>query len=146
MSNEQVLRFVMEGGLLERPESCADSLFELMRLCWQYNPKMRPAFMEIIQSIKTDLEPSFKEVAFFYSEECKVRDAEEFEIEADNMESIPLDPSSTLQHTDKHSGHKVENGPGVVLLASFDERQPYTHMNGGRKNEKVLPLPQSTAC
>ncbi|XP_078388482.1 insulin-like growth factor 1a receptor [Cetorhinus maximus] len=146
MSNEQVLRFVMEGGLLERPESCADSLYDLMRMCWQYNPKMRPAFMEIIQSIKADLEPSFKEVAFFYSEDCKVRDVEEFEIEADNMESIPLDPSSTLQHTDKHSGHKVENGPGVVLRASFDERQPYTHMNGGRKNEKVLPLPQSTVC
>ncbi|GCC19961.1 hypothetical protein chiPu_0021220 [Chiloscyllium punctatum] len=117
-----------------------------MRMCWQYNPKMRPAFMEIIQTIKADLDPSFKEVAFFYSEECKARDVEEFEIEADNMESIPLDPSSTLQHTDKHSGHKVENGPGVVLRASFEERQPYTHMNGGRKNEKVFPLPQSTAC
>eukprot|EP00061_Rhincodon_typus_P001780 g15764.t1 len=101
-------------------------------MCWQYNPKMRPAFMEIIQTIKDDLDPSFKEVAFFYSEDCKARDIEEFEIEPDNMESIPLDPSSTLQHTDKHSGHKVENGPGVVLRASFEERQPYTHMNGGR--------------
>ncbi|XP_032870681.1 insulin-like growth factor 1 receptor [Amblyraja radiata] len=150
MSNEQVLRFVMEGGLLERQESCPDSLFELMRLSWQYNPKMRPSFTEIIQSIKVDLEPCFKEVAYFYSEECKSRDQEEFDMETENMESVPLDPSSMLQHAasaaDKHSGHKVENGPGIVLRGSFDERQPYTHMNGGRKNEKVLPLPQSTAC
>uniref|UniRef100_A0A4W3HNK7 Tyrosine-protein kinase receptor n=2 Tax=Callorhinchus milii TaxID=7868 RepID=A0A4W3HNK7_CALMI len=144
MSNEQVLRFVMEGGLLERPDNCPDSLFELMRLCWQYNPKMRPSFTEIIESIKDDLEPTFKEVSFFYSEDYKPHDTEEFE--AEDMENIPLDPSSAIQNSDKHSGHKLENGPGVVLRSSFEERQPYAHMNGGRKNERALPLPQSTVC
>ncbi|XP_043934319.1 insulin-like growth factor 1 receptor [Protopterus annectens] len=147
MSNEQVLRFVMEGGLLEKPDNCPDMLFELMRMCWQYNPKMRPSFLEIISSIKDELDPSFREVSFFYSEENKPPDTEELDLEAENMESIPLDPSSTLQPTEKHSGHKTENGPGVtVLRASFDERQPYAHMNGGRKNERALPLPQSSAC
>nr|BAB44154.1 insulin-like growth factor I receptor [Cynops pyrrhogaster] len=147
MTNEQVLRFVMEGGLLEKPDNCPDMLFELMRMCWQYNPKMRPSFLEIINSIKDELDPSFKEVSFFYSDENKPPDMEELDLEAENMESIPLDPSSTLQHTDKHSGHTTENGPGVVVLrASFDERQSYAHMNGGRKNERSRPLPQSSAC
>uniref|UniRef100_A0A7N4V309 Tyrosine-protein kinase receptor n=1 Tax=Sarcophilus harrisii TaxID=9305 RepID=A0A7N4V309_SARHA len=147
MSNEQVLRFVMEGGLLEKPDNCPDMLFELMRMCWQYNPKMRPSFLEIIGSIKDELDPGFKEVSFFYSEENKPPDTEELDLETENMESIPLDPSSTLQPADKLSGHKAENGPGVVVLrASFDERQPYAHMNGGRKNERALPLPQSSAC
>ena len=147
MTNEQVLRFVMEGGLLEKPDNCPDMLFELMRMCWQYNPKMRPSFLEIISSIKDELDPAFKEVSFFYSEENKPPDTEELDLETENMESIPLDPSSTLQPTDKHSGHKAENGPGVVVLrASFEERQPYAHMNGGRKNERALPLPQSSAC
>ncbi|KAH0620065.1 hypothetical protein JD844_014616 [Phrynosoma platyrhinos] len=121
--------------------------FELMRMCWQYNPKMRPSFLEIIGSIKDELDPAFKEVSFFYSDENKPPDTEELDLEAENMESIPLDPSSTLQPSDKHSGHKAENGPGVVVLrASFEERQPYAHMNGGRKNERALPLPQSSAC
>ncbi|OBS70192.1 hypothetical protein A6R68_01266 [Neotoma lepida] len=35
--------------------------FELMRMCWQYNPKMRPSFLEIIGSIKDEMEPSFQE-------------------------------------------------------------------------------------
>uniref|UniRef100_A0A8C9FAA5 receptor protein-tyrosine kinase n=1 Tax=Pavo cristatus TaxID=9049 RepID=A0A8C9FAA5_PAVCR len=126
---------------------CFPSRFELMRMCWQYNPKMRPSFLEIISSIKDELDPAFKEVSFFYSEENKPPDTEELDLETENMESIPLDPSSTLQPTDKHSGHKAENGPGVVVLrASFEERQPYAHMNGGRKNERALPLPQSSAC
>ncbi|XP_029430824.1 insulin-like growth factor 1 receptor isoform X2 [Rhinatrema bivittatum] len=147
MSNEQVLRFVMEGGLLEKPDNCPDMLFELMRMCWQYNPKMRPSFLEIINGIKDELDASFKDVSFFYSEENKPPDTEELDLEGENMESIPLDPSSILQPSDKHSGHKAENGPGVVVLrASFDERQLYAHMNGGRKNERALPLPQSSAC
>uniref|UniRef100_A0A8C3G9B1 Tyrosine-protein kinase receptor n=1 Tax=Cyclopterus lumpus TaxID=8103 RepID=A0A8C3G9B1_CYCLU len=156
MSNEQVLRFVMEGGLLDKPDNCPDMLFELMRMCWQYNPKMRPSFLEIISSIKDDLEPPFREMSFFYK----------------NMENIPLDPqlspmqgpstpllgpmspsspgpvasASPGQALDKHSGHVSANGPVVVLRPNFDELQPYAHMNGGRKNERALPLPQSSAC
>ncbi|XP_047451408.1 insulin-like growth factor 1a receptor [Mugil cephalus] len=201
MSNEQVLRFVMEGGLLDKPDNCPDMLFELMRMCWQYNPKMRPSFLEIISSIKDDLDPPFREMSFFYSEENKPPDTEELDMEVENMENIPLDPVSTRQpcsavlspsgcaggvlppstqqlspmqgpstpvllgpmspsppgHVasalaspgqtlDKHSGHVSANGPVVVLRPNFDDMQPYAHMNGGRKNERALPLPQSSAC
>ncbi|KAM4733830.1 insulin-like growth factor 1a receptor isoform 2-T2 [Anableps anableps] len=200
MSNEQVLRFVMEGGLLDKPDNCPDMLFELMRMCWQYNPKMRPSFLEIISSIKEDLDPHFQEVSFFYSEENKPPDMEELDIEVENMENIPLDPASTRQPlaagispsgctgsrsppssqqlsplqgpstpllgsvshsppgplpsavtslgqgSDKHSGHALANGPVVILRPNFDELEPYAHMNGGRKNERALPLPQSSAC
>lgn len=128
--------------------------FELMRMCWQYNPKMRPSFLEIIGSIKDEMEPSFQEVSFYYSEENKPPEPEELEmeLEPENMESVPLDPSASsasLPLPERHSGHKAENGPGpgvLVLRASFDERQPYAHMNGGRANERALPLPQSSTC
>uniref|UniRef100_A0A8C9VLL2 Tyrosine-protein kinase receptor n=1 Tax=Scleropages formosus TaxID=113540 RepID=A0A8C9VLL2_SCLFO len=180
MSNEQVLRFVMDGGLLEKPDNCPDMLFELMRMCWQYNPKMRPSFLEIINSIKDELEPSFCETSFFYSEENKPPDIEGLDLEVENMESVPLDPSSSrptaavqtppsqpVQSSpaptsasppgpspvpspglgpDKPSGHMAANGPAVVLRPAFEETQPYAHMNGGRKNERTLPLPQSSAC
>ncbi|XP_033823932.1 insulin-like growth factor 1a receptor [Periophthalmus magnuspinnatus] len=187
MSNEQVLRFVMEGGLLDKPDNCPDMLFELMRMCWQYNPKMRPSFLEIISSIKEEMEPPFRDMSFFYSEDNKPPDTEELEhMDVETMENIPLDPSSTRQHPptscstpstgqqspstpllgagtpptplsvapqspaaspDKQSGQGLSaNGPVVVLRPNFDELQPYAHMNGGRKNERTLPLPQSSAC
>ncbi|KAG9340757.1 hypothetical protein JZ751_020349 [Albula glossodonta] len=214
MSNEQVLRFVMEGGLLDKPDNCPDMLFELMRMCWQYNPKMRPSFLEIIGSIKEELDPPFREVSFFYSEENKPPDTEELDMEAENMEKVPLDPPSGRQGgstplsvqgaagaqalpsqstaamqgpalqqqqqqpplptpgahptppppsgstsscasspaspggaSDKRPGHaSAANGPAVVLRPSFEEAPPYAHMNGGRKNERALPLPQSSAC
>uniref|UniRef100_A0A8C1V2E8 Insulin-like growth factor 1 receptor n=1 Tax=Cyprinus carpio TaxID=7962 RepID=A0A8C1V2E8_CYPCA len=181
MSNEQVLRFVMEGGLLDKPDNCPDMLFELMRMCWQYNPKMRPSFLEIISSIKEDLEAGFKETSFFYSEENKPPDMEELDMEnVGAMENVPLEPSSNLQplapsmaspqqcapasqgsstpagpssppsspsSTDKHPlSASAANGPSMVLRSPFDETQSYAHMNGGRKNERALPLPQSSAC
>ncbi|NWT78078.1 IGF1R factor, partial [Lanius ludovicianus] len=48
MSNEQVLRFVMDNGILERPENCPDKLHELMCLCWQQNPRQRPSFVQLL--------------------------------------------------------------------------------------------------
>lgn len=208
MSNEQVLRFVMEGGLLDKPDNCPDMLFELMRMCWQYNPKMRPTFLEIISSIKEDMEPPFRDVSFFYSEDNKPPDTEGLgSVEVETVENIPLDPSCTRQPSnplssapgssptstaaplgcspgggastpstgqqspstpllgrggaasspsstpqspasspDKHSQGLSANGPVVVLRPNFDELQPYAHMNGSRKNERALPLPQSSAC
>ncbi|KAJ8417577.1 hypothetical protein AAFF_G00224200 [Aldrovandia affinis] len=152
LSNEQVLRFVMEGGLLDKPDNCPDMLFELMRMCWQYNPKMRPSFLEIISSLKDELEPPFREMSFFFSEENKPPDTEELDMEAENMESMqapspaPAAPCSPGGASDKHSGQATANGPVVVLRPGFDETQPYAHMNGGRKNERALPLPQSSAC
>ncbi|XP_004539804.1 insulin-like growth factor 1b receptor [Maylandia zebra] len=200
LSNEQVLRFVMEGGLLEKPQNCPDMLFELMRMCWQYNPKMRPSFVEIISSIKDELDPCFRDVSFFYSADNKPPDAPQLHLEKlDNMEDVPLDvPSSTqLQQTpapqqtppspsseappgpslapsspsspctsraamDKHpssqqaanglsgAGHAAGAGLGtgssVTMRPSLDDLPPYAHMNGGRKNERAMPLPQSSAC
>lgn len=156
LSNEQVLRFVMEGGLLDKPDNCPDMLFELMRVCWQYNPKMRPSFLEIIGSIKDELEPGFREVSFYHSDENKPPEPEpeEPDMEPENMESVPLDPgaaaaaasASSLPLPERPSSGLKPDSPGALRLrASFDERQPYAHMNG-RKDERALPLPQSSTC
>ena len=182
---------------------CLACRFELMRRCRAVNPKTPPSFLETISSIKEELDPSFREVSFFYSEENKPPDTEELDMEVE-MENIPLDPASARQPAaaasagsplsgctggctpppsaqqlspiqgpgtpllgpvspsslgpvapslaspgqalDKHSGHVSANGPAVVLRPNFEEMQPYAHMNGGRKNERALPLPQSSAC
>lgn len=111
----------------------------LMQMCWQYNPKMRPAFQEIIEMLHEDLHPSFQEVSFFYSEENKVPETEEFDLDLENMESIPLDPSSYSQES---LGR--DSGPSVALRGNYEEHVPYTHMNGGKKNGRILSLPRSS--
>ncbi|XP_029470000.1 insulin receptor [Rhinatrema bivittatum] len=141
LSNEQVLKFVMDGGFLDQPENCPRRLHSLMQMCWQYNPKMRPTFLEIIEMLKDDLHPSFQEVSFFYSEENKPPETEEFEMDFENMESIPLDPSSCSQR-DEVLGQN--NGPAIGLKGSYEDHIRYTHMNGGKKNGRILSLPRSS--
>ncbi|XP_035392398.1 insulin receptor a [Electrophorus electricus] len=140
LSNEQVLKFVMDGGYLDRPDNCADRLHNLMQMCWHYNPKMRPTFQEIIEMLKDDLHPSFQEVSFFYSEENKPPESDDFDMDLENMESIPLDPSSYSQRERSLDG---EEGLSMGLRSSYDQHVPYTHMNGGKKNGRILSLPCS---
>uniref|UniRef100_A0A452RE49 Tyrosine-protein kinase receptor n=1 Tax=Ursus americanus TaxID=9643 RepID=A0A452RE49_URSAM len=71
LSNEQVLKFVMDGGVLEELESCPLQLQELMSRCWQQNPRLRPTFTHILDSIRGELRPSFRLFSFYYSLECR---------------------------------------------------------------------------
>uniref|UniRef100_A0A3B1J7U9 Tyrosine-protein kinase receptor n=1 Tax=Astyanax mexicanus TaxID=7994 RepID=A0A3B1J7U9_ASTMX len=141
LSNEQVLKFVMDGGYLDRPDNCADRLHNLMQMCWHYNPKMRPTFQEIIEMLKEELHPSFQEMSFFYSEENKPPESEDFDMDIENMESIPLDPSSYSQREGSADG---DEGSAVGLRGSYDQHVPYTQMNGGKKNGRILSLPRSS--
>ncbi|KAM4706801.1 insulin receptor [Discoglossus pictus] len=135
LSNEQVLKFVMDGGLLDQPDNCPPRLNSLMQRCWQYNPKMRPTFLEIIDMLKDDLHPSFQEVSFYYSDENKPPEPDDLEIDFENMESTPLDPSS---YSSRDEAQRVSRGN------TYEEHIPYTHMNGGRKNGRILSLPRSS--
>lgn len=44
---------------------------ELMSRCWQPNPRLRPSFTHILDSIQEELRPSFRLLSFYYSSECQ---------------------------------------------------------------------------
>ena len=69
LSNDQVLRYVIDGGMMERPENCPDRLYELMQLCWQHKPTDRPPFMELVTLLLPDVPTDFAKVSFYHSEE-----------------------------------------------------------------------------
>ncbi|KAG8231626.1 hypothetical protein J437_LFUL012555, partial [Ladona fulva] len=69
LSNDQVLRYVIDGGVMERPENCPDKLYELMRICWQHKPVARPTFLTLVSMLEADVSPSFATVSFYHSHE-----------------------------------------------------------------------------
>ncbi|XP_008580719.1 PREDICTED: insulin receptor-like [Galeopterus variegatus] len=141
LSNEQVLKFVMDGGYLDQPDNCPERVTDLMRMCWQFNPKMRPTFLEVVNLLKDDLHPSFPEVSFFHSEENKAPENEELEMEFEDMESVPLDQSS---HCQREEVGGREGGSSLGLKRNYEDQAPYTHMNGGKRNGRALALPRSS--
>ncbi|XP_077174723.1 insulin receptor-related protein isoform X2 [Paroedura picta] len=96
MSNEQVLRFVMDNGVLERPETCPEKLHELMTWCWRQNPRLRPTFTQILESIKDDMSAPFRQHAFFHSTEHKRRAS--WEVGTDQLLETVVEEEEELLH------------------------------------------------
>ena len=71
LSNEQVLKFVTHGGTQEKPEKCPEHLFTIMSLCWNWNPKGRPTFTELIEmlypEVEKDAAEAFQKVSHYHN-------------------------------------------------------------------------------
>lgn len=52
MSNELLLKYLIDGNRLQWPEICSEELYKLMRRCWSENPDFRPFFAEIVQLLE----------------------------------------------------------------------------------------------
>ncbi|KAL0901343.1 hypothetical protein ABMA27_006622 [Loxostege sticticalis] len=71
LSNEQVVRYVVSGGVMERPEHCPDRLYELMRACWAHRPAARPSFLRLVADLAPTAQPYFRHRSFFHSPQAQ---------------------------------------------------------------------------
>nr|BBI47313.1 insulin-like peptide receptor 1 [Gnatocerus cornutus] len=97
LSNDQVLRYVIDGGVMERPENCPDKLYTLMRYCWQHKPSARPSFLKLCSLLLEDASTSFAQVSFYHS-------AAGIEARSTRPNPSPSqdDPSTPLRIADDH--------------------------------------------
>ncbi|KAK6624304.1 hypothetical protein RUM44_011163 [Polyplax serrata] len=95
LSNDQVLRYVIEGGVMERPENCPNKLYELMKLCWQHKPSLRPHFINFVTRLLPDASPEFCEKSYYHS-----REGQELRAHLEAIENADLNfatPETPLQ-------------------------------------------------
>ncbi|KAL1429959.1 hypothetical protein MTO96_015453 [Rhipicephalus appendiculatus] len=97
LSNEQVLKYVISGGIMEKPENCPEKLYQIMKLCWERIPRSRPNFVQVIEMLLNDVGPHFKEVSFYHT--CYLKNQE-------RRSSVPTD----------------KNGAGATA-GDFDEEE-----------------------
>lgn len=71
LSNDQVLRYVIDGGVMERPENCPEKLYRLMCRTWQHRPSSRPTFLQIVSLLLDDAAPSFRKLSFYHTHEAQ---------------------------------------------------------------------------
>lgn len=79
---------------------------ELMSRCWQQNPRLRPTFTHILDSIQEELRPSFRLLSFYYSPECQGTQASLLPTDAEpNSPPTPKGASSDCSPQNGGPGH-----------------------------------------
>uniref|UniRef100_A0A0P5G2J5 Tyrosine-protein kinase receptor n=1 Tax=Daphnia magna TaxID=35525 RepID=A0A0P5G2J5_9CRUS len=139
LTNEQVLKYVIDGGVMERPEGCPDRLYILMESCWQFLAKKRPTFIDLIENLLPDVPSQFASVSFYHSDVgVSARAALKAQYEKETQ--FFNDPSSSLREALLESGGFLVSDPlsqnrlygSAEILQIDDERQI--------DNESGIPL------
>ncbi|KAL3871697.1 hypothetical protein ACJMK2_039681 [Sinanodonta woodiana] len=89
----EVYHLLERGYRMERPQGCPAHVYQLMMRCWQWDPKERPTFQEILQS----LENMFDKTTV--SEEVE----KELEKTTDKKGGAPLPPHPSKKAPRTHS-------------------------------------------
>lgn len=53
------MKLVTGGGFPQKPTTCTNELYEIVKKCFQYNPNLRPTFSQI-QNLLNDIAPPEK--------------------------------------------------------------------------------------
>jgi len=62
LGNDQVFNYIgVKRNILVRPVGCPDFWYDLMRVCWKYDPRDRPCFYQIVIHLKSTIDNCFKD-------------------------------------------------------------------------------------
>ncbi|EDV27148.1 uncharacterized protein TRIADDRAFT_22855, partial [Trichoplax adhaerens] len=141
-SNEDVLKYVLDGGGLERPPYCSDKLYRLMVACTQFQPKLRPRFREIIALLLPDLPESFQEISYYHSEECAeaaMKD-ETRNAEKERAAALGLEIRDTANSANSINNERYDSLSGTTRSSSSISRKSTSESSNDQISSKNLIL------
>ena len=105
-SNEDVLKFVIDGGVLDQPEECPDRLYNMMCNCWKTDERARPSFLEIVQFLENDVSDAFEEVSYYHEMKRKLLEA----MSAQAADQVPVSHQARSGSNQMSPHVVIENG------------------------------------
>uniref|UniRef100_A0A5S6QCV7 Tyrosine-protein kinase receptor n=1 Tax=Trichuris muris TaxID=70415 RepID=A0A5S6QCV7_TRIMR len=166
LSNEEVMRYVVDlRKIMEKPADCSPRLYDLMQMCWKYDPKDRPFFHELAAMLFDDLPKRFKNVSFcgktgIRSSKISRRGEQKNFAPPQQCKRVPLDhslvaqsagnnfsfdevvsdPSAPLCKNNRLALSKTNAGHGWMKLTSPDwlELRPSSGVNSPEGNGALL--------
>ena len=120
LSNDQVLRYVIDGGIMERPENCPDKLYVLMRCCWKHKPSERSTFLDLITMLLDDSSAAFKLLSFYHSMAGVEARTSKYSRSSSHDEDDPTTPLRAAHDADEHFALN-DSVPGTDLEEEIPE-------------------------
>nr|XP_031833558.1 insulin-like receptor [Nomia melanderi] len=122
LSNDQVLRYVIDGRVMEPPENCPELLYDLMKRTWRHKATKRPTFMDIVATLldHTD-KKSFQQVSFYHSAEGIEARNQNKSNSSQSDEHLEL---SNLQDMQEEEAEGEEDSPLRQDFGDFESFEP----------------------
>jgi len=151
-SNEEVLKFVLNGGKLEYPADCDKQMKEFMEMCWSTDPKLRPSFLEIIRLLEDGVSADFVECSFYH--EMKRKALEDTLCQEGNLYELLARPLSTPRgrHKVKRNADSLSEDSGAFIESCKPEADQLNNRDssvfnpvnsGSRPEESGTSTPRS---
>ena len=121
-SNEEVLKFILNGGRLEYPSDCDKQMQQFMEMCWTTDPKLRPSFLEIVRLLEDDISEDFAQCSFYH--EMKRKALEDTFCKEGNLYELLTRPNKT-PHAMK-GDHSCSDDSGAFIDSKADTDQIIT--------------------
>jgi serine/threonine protein kinase len=77
MGNDGAMKYIKNGGTMEKPNECPESIHNLMRNCWRQLPEDRPTFIDICQHLLPHSNQRFLRDSFVTSNDGRLAIAEQ---------------------------------------------------------------------
>ena len=128
-------------------DPCFFHSFKLMAMCWQFRPRNRPTFEQIIETLNPDLSDAFRETSYFYNESnhkyaAPVSDGEDDALTDDAKTPLTGTPhcvgtpmASSLQH---HSCSTHGGSTSSHLLPDLDYRNDSVASGSSESGRSML--------
>lgn len=139
LSNEQVHRYVKGGGSQDKPQDCPEDFWSIMKLCWNWNPKMRPTFPELIEYLYPGVLEEEKDKFERLSYHFELKKREMMELERFNSTSLTLDGFEESMPLNPLMSSRL-NASGSPLDGTVETNLSSKKDSGSEPNSKDYPF------
>jgi len=148
LGNDQVCKYIMGGGTIDRPANCPEDLWTTMHMCWSWKAKSRPTFGELVDMLFGGIEdakkPQFESHSFYLEEKNLAVQSSASAVVAlegtDGEEMIPLNPTGE-KSGDKENSRGSGGGNGSARGAVGGRDNSGSDENKGSKESAIRFLP-----
>merc|ERR1712038_1337412 len=129
MGNDGAMKYIKNGGTMERPNECPDSIHNLMRNCWRQLSEDRPTFIDICEHLLPHSNQRFQRDSFITSNDGRLAKAErqqsrdtQFNMQEDSInERTQLTNINTSNYTPSSFNDSPQTTGSPVSPSSDDQ-------------------------
>jgi len=140
--NDEVVKLVKDGNVMQKPDDCPDILYDMMKECWARNPDNRPSFIDLCEKLLPEASENFLSNAFYLSsqgsEAVANQNSQRLALEEAQQDHTPLNTNPGMNSDNGHAG---DNGGENVPLHDVGPRSPvHVTFNTDRNSRNKISL------